>query len=381
MGLAKSLRKAGSFETVKANLQNLAGILEANRKKEEQKQFFSTVVDLYDKWKQGQEMASMKTGLKEGEEVTNVLSPENLTGITGKKPTGLNLEVKIPENIQSNLPVDTAPETRTREISPKERYEKGQENLSDFVEAIAPLVMNPNIDESSLSRANVLTNLAQQQTERLKPKDPTYFNLGAGQKRFKTDESGKTEEVAFNPKDPEKKNIYERVETFNVKGKPVKMGLRKDNGEWEELGEAYYRPRVTNINIQQEEEGRLKESTAKLIADLKNFKPYSVDEAGNKVPMSSEDIKFAKDSALENIKLQLLKPRAYEFITNIETLWREGDATGSRQYLSPKELYNEVLKHAESGNLDEKTQDEIATYLRYYSQDIYKGLTTQPEGK
>ena len=99
--------------------------------------------------------------------------------------------------------------------------------------------------------------------------------------------------------------------------------------------------------------------------------------------MSSEDIKYAKDNTLENIKLQLLKPRAYEFVNNIEDLWREGDATGSRQYLSPKELYDEAIKHAKSGDLDEKSQDEIANYLKYYSTDIYKGLTQEyaPEKK
>jgi len=385
MGVAKSLRKAGYLSPLASGMGDLASILEANRKKEEQKQFFNTVVNLFDKWQQGQEKAGMTSDLKEGGQVNNVLSPENLKGIGGAKPTGLNLGVNLPANLQ-NVGTNQPPETQTREISPKERYSKGQKNLDEFMQAIVPLIMNPDVDESTISRTNVLGTLAQQQAEKLKPKEPTYFNLNQGDKRFMQDESG-IKEVAFNPKfDTSKIEEYERDENGNYKvytieGQKYYNKLKKD-AQGKKIGEELTRIPTkgegkTTVNINPPEEKGLKDTTAKLIADLKNFKPYTVNEEGTKIPMDEKDIKYAKDTTLENIKLQLLaNPRAYEFVTNIEQLWKAGDPTGSRQYLSPKELYNEALKHAQSGEIDEEVQDQIATYLRYYSDDIYKGLTT-----
>jgi len=235
MGIAKSLRKVDYLSDVGNDLTNLANILEINRKKEEQKQFINTVVGLYNKWEQGQDKAKMKSDLKEGGQVTNVLSPDNVRGMTGEKPTGLNLKTNVPENIQTDLSKQPpmAPETQTREISPQERYMKSEENLSEFMKAIVPLIMNPDVDQNLMSKTNVLSGLASQETEKLRPKEPTYFELSPGEKQFKRDEKG-VSEVASNPKlDTSEIEEYERDENgnykvYNIEGQKYYNKLKKD---------------------------------------------------------------------------------------------------------------------------------------------------------
>ena len=387
MGIAKSLRKANHLGGVGDNLSQIGQILEANRQKKEREQLYSTVTGLIDKWKQGQEEAKMPVALKEGGRVSNPFSPENFRSpISGEKPTGMNL--KIPENVQQiqgdMLPV--APQTQTREIPASERYQKGQENLSELMTSVMQVLTHPNADNELLSKVNVLSGLAQRETDMMKPKERKVGTYNP-EHDVVFEDTGEVIRQGRQKKDTNKVKEYEMSEDgshkiYEIAGQKY-MNLIEKDAEGNQIGTKLERIPAkgegkTTVNIKQPEDKRLKETTAKLIADLKNFKPYTINTEGEKVPMSAEDVKYEKDKTLENIKLQLLSPRAYEFINNIEMLWREGDKTGSKQYLSPKEIYNEAVKHAESENIPEEVQDEIANYLKYYSEDIYNGLTTQP---
>lgn len=205
MGLAKSLRKAGYLDQVKEGLTYFGDYLEKKRKAEEQREFVDTVVRLYDKWKQGQ-LRAQEEGLrlKEGGKVANVFSPEVLADrktLGGGPPRGMNLNVNIPGGMQPPITEPTAPDIQT-EIKPQEeRYQEAQNNYSSFLSEIAPLIMNPNIEQQQIDRANVLSNLAKIQTEALKPKEDAYFDLNQGERRYRLNPTTKKiEEVAYNPK-------------------------------------------------------------------------------------------------------------------------------------------------------------------------------------
>lgn len=376
MSISKSLRKANYLSGLGSGLSEIGRILEENRKKEEQKKLYDTIVSYWDKYQEGQKSASMDRGLKEGGQVNNVFSPANFTGrnLAGETPAGMNLNVNIPKTVQQENMAPVPPETQTKVFTPQEKYKKAETNLNEFVQSITPLIMNPNVDESQLSRVNVLSNLAKQQTESLKPKTGTISERDPFKRYVKTDELGNEttiQEAGNKPK------LFDIEGDFKNPKTKTHWSFDKQTGKYFDTGIPYDpNESKTTVNIKQGKENTLDKDTAKLIADLKNFKPYTIDDEGKQIPMSPEDIKYNKDKTLENIKLQLLSPRGYQFINNIEELWRAGDKTGTKKYLSPKELYDEAVKHAESGDIDETVQDEIATYLKYYSDDIYKGLST-----
>ena len=355
--------------------------IDEEKKKKQEEDFYNSVANLYSQWKQKQNTISNSGPYQLQGEVNNVFAPGNFSAgeRLGTNLGGFNGTV---DTTKFNTPeTNTPPPIQTKMISPEEKYGNAEANLNTLQNAIAPLLLNRNVNEKEIGKANILSQLAQSQVERSKPKEKQFFNLGKNQKRFSYNpNNGKTKEVASNIVEQLKDNPLDKKidEYVNTKNQKVLI-FQKPNGETYEKPYGRVRETKKGSSNKEPKDKTLKPSTAKLIADLKNFQPFTVNDLGVKNPMSPDDIKYAKDNTLENIKLQLLSPRAYEFINNIEDLWREGDKTGSRQYLSPKELYNETLKHAKNGELDEKVQDEIANYLKYYSTDIYKGLTKKYE--
>lgn len=205
MGVSKSLKKINYFSDLGNNLTEIDRILEDKRRKEEQRNFYSNVVQLYDAYKRNQDTlnGSNERILKEGGKVSNPFMPSNQKperiSLSGKTPTGMNLNLNIPEGKQPDeLPV--APETQTRVVTPEEKYNEAQGNFGNFLGDVSKLIMNPDVDANQIARVDALTNLAKLSSDRMKPKEGETFNLSQGEKRFYKDPSGKIKEIAFNPK-------------------------------------------------------------------------------------------------------------------------------------------------------------------------------------
>jgi uncharacterized protein YnzC (UPF0291/DUF896 family) len=288
-----------------------------------------------------------------------------------------------PTNIQKNLGNTYSYEEETpsdyllgdvTEIPQGQRYQRGQQQLNDF---ISKGISNQDVD---LGRLKILADVLSGQVEGLRPKERDIKEIDPTKAAGYYDESGRWVETRkpVTPKE-ELGNRYERVVKTLRDGKYGDWGQLKtptEKGEiWEFIGkDKPEKNNGTGAGKQKEEKG-LKDNTSKLIADLKNIDPYQrnsetgeyiTDNKSQKIRKTPEDIKYEKDLTMENIKLQLLSPRTYEWMGNIEKLW-------GKDYLSPKELKNEAIKHAQAGGLTEEEQDDIAKYLKYYI-SIYPGL-------
>ena len=263
-----------------------------------------------------------------------------------------------------------------------ERYNRSQANNQEFLNSVIPQILNSDNLAGQMQKINALASLLNQQTETMKPVSPETFNLGQGQTRFQQFPGQEPQKVAEGAKKETPASArYERIETFDVGGKPVMRGLVKGTNQWEDIGTKYFKPdKKDGSTSGSSKETGLKDSASELVANLKNIDPYErnidtgeyrLDNNGNKIKRNPDDIKFEKDKTLEKVKLQLLSPRSYQWIVNIQKLWQKNDPT--KEYLSPQELGKEAIKHAQEGNLTEKEQNELATYLKYYN-SIYPGL-------
>jgi len=375
MGIAKSLRKADHLSGLGQGLSEIASILEANRKKKEQEQLYSTLLDYYNKWQQGLKEAKMPVNLKEGGQVNNVFSPENFTSpISGQKPTGMNL--RIPDNVQqiqeNMLPV--APQTQTRKVPAAEQHKLAQENLSDFVTSLASLLLNQNADDKLLSKVNVLSGLAQQETERTKPKVGTVFERDPFKKYVERDDYGneKTIQEADSKQKPfDIEGSYKNSKTKTYWSYDKQTGKHFDTGIPYDPNEG----RATvNIKTGKDEVKKLGDNASELVANLRNIDPYVKDkegnyikdDKGNKVRKTPEDLKYEQDKTLEKMKLQLLSGKTYHYLNNLELL--EGS------YLSPQQIKEAAERDYLNDEIGDEELKELKNYLYYYTENIYEGL-------
>lgn len=268
MGVAKSLRKAGYLADVRDNALAVAQIMENNRRKADQRQFFQKVSDAYNKWKEGQAAAQEDTQLNEGGQVNNPLSniPQNplkpnMGQAGGLTPATLSL---LREKGLGEAPTTepVIPETQTHQASNMEKYDRAKANLADFLNTTTPMALNPNVSGEDLSRMSLLGKLAEGQTEGLKPKEADYFNLGKDQKRFRRDPyTGKITLVAEGEKSQstDKTEEYERNEdgsykVYKVKGQDFINKIKRNSGG-KKIGEQLTRiPKPgegqTSVNIE-----------------------------------------------------------------------------------------------------------------------------------
>ena len=266
MGIAKSLRKVNNLSNVRDNILQIGQILENNRKKDEQKQFFENVANAYNNWQKGQAKAENTdyetTGVSQNP-FKNI--PENAIKPNMGQPRGIGGDMSL----LGRLGVNDAPSgepvipstTTTRELSREEKYNKARENLGEFQNKTAPMLLNSDIGPDEIGRLSALGQLAGQQTERLKPKEGEAFNLSAGQKRFVKDPyTGKITEVADNPKSSTNKtNEYEKnsdgsFKLYQIKGQDYYNKIEKD-AEGNQIGTTLTRvPKQgegqTSVNIQ-----------------------------------------------------------------------------------------------------------------------------------
>jgi hypothetical protein len=257
-------------------------ITEALQKRDQEKkrqEAFRQIGEAYKQWEGGQQNATSEQ-LLPGGKVTNPFAPSPSMGIGGT-PGQIIREgtTPLPSNVLEGISI---PERQTTMTPQKEKYEKAKANLNQFKNSMAEIVSNPNVDQNALSRLNVLGSLAEQQVEALKPKEK---DVGTFNPEYDVVDKNTGNIIRKGtPKKTQKKtdSIYERVETFNVGGTPVKKGLRKDTGKWENLGEAYYKPSAAELKKDEfpdisTELGKTREGIQK-IRDLK--KAEFIDEVG-----------------------------------------------------------------------------------------------------
>ncbi len=372
---------AGAFNRTGRNaVQSIADAIssagrqidEANKKRQAE-QLYQTVINLFKN--SNTNLQGISEGVNPNE---NTFSPNTTVNEGQPIPQGRNRTIGEPAPTDIMLGNFTPP-------GGSERYNQGQSEVEAFQNAILPKLLNPNVDPNQANKLSVFETLLQNRANKLKPPPSTWKSISPGAKLAELVNGEPTGKTITNPKENLTKNQrYERnpdggYKLYNIGGQKYYNKITYDSGG-NKIDEQLTRiPEKGEGKKTDTTDTSLKPSTATLIADLKNFKPYTVNTDGEKIPMSPEDIKFAKDKTLENIKLQMFDklPRAYEFVNNIEELWKAGDKSGKTQYLSPKQLYDETIKHAKAGDISMKVQDAIANYLKYYSTDIYKGLLKQ----
>jgi len=271
-----------------------------------------------------------------------------------------------------------------------DQYGQSQDRIKEFMMAIANAPPGTNTDVF-----RDLLGFLQQQSEGYKPKDIKRTAVSPYSDVY--------DEYGDKIKSGDKKSVNNlgKVDKMtstrvNAKGEKIQTWQNQTTGKTYEKNVGKVRDtRSGTKDDDKDKEKSLDDAFAKDIASLKNLDVYSYTKDGNKIPIygkddegkytidtgeyekqSASDIRYKKDRILERIKLKLLSKRTYEFVNNIESKWREGDKTGSKQYLKPIELKKEAEKHYLAGNIDEEQLKEIKTYLKYYSVDIYKGLAT-----
>jgi len=292
MGVAKSLRKAGHLQMAGSGLESIGDYLDKMRKAEEQKQFINNIIGAYDKWKQGQQRAEEEgLRLKEGGKVSNPFSPT------------------------------TIPETQTKTKSPEERYKEAESNFAGFISEIAPMIMNPNIDQQQIERTNVLSVLARNQVERLKPKKSVITERDPFKRYISTDEYGNEKVI---------QEAGEKPKLYDVEGnmKNPKTGTYwsydKQKGNYFDTGVPYDKNEgrgSTTINMSPSY-GDLIGKVNKGIKDIKSERAgWTNDGKGNWYPpLGSKYYKTGKDGGdlgytkqehdaiMENMKSEYIAP-------------------------------------------------------------------------
>ncbi|MEM3091533.1 MAG: hypothetical protein QXD05_00145 [Candidatus Pacearchaeota archaeon] len=353
-------------------LNQLGKFLEEQRKKKEENEFYNNLLNIYNRAKERQRQIS------EGFDVNDI------TYNPGKSEDEIGdyiLGDIIPKETQIKI------EGQKINIPSSERYSKAKNVFNEFQESMLPYILKEDLDTNRINKVNILSNLLAKEAEELKPKQPESFELGRGESRFIQYPGNLPIKVAEGEKFETEKNPFVKVGADGYlyqwdfdKKKFEKTNLKAPAKEWQ------FEPK-------EKQSKQLSQSTSKLIADILHPKEYVTDEFGNVLkfktdkkgnfvrddntgkyiidpagkPMkiSEEDRKYQKENALQNIMLQTLGSRSYEFIKNMEKLY------GRR--LSPQELKNEAIKHAKEGKLPDDAAGEIAEFLPYYNV-IYQGI-------
>jgi len=375
MGIAKSLRKAGYLEGLGTALNEIGNILEANRKQKAQEKLYNQFREAFSKWQEGYDKANLQRELKEDGRVTNIFSPENFTGISGEKPAGLNLKVNLPEDVEEGYKQGLfLPPTQTRETSPKERYDKAQTELSEFLQAIVPMALNRDVDEETLKRANVLSELAQRETERLKPKEPKYFNLGKSETAYRiTDDN--IEKIAEGMGEKGEYLLDKKIGEYVDKNNNQVLILQKPNGETytKDFGKVRTAPRGGGGLT--EPKPPTSEKWKEFAEKIKRLRQDSfTDASGRVVSLTEQEKKERKDDAMLS-GLATLLPGAYRWYNkNIRDAYGKG-----WENVSHDTFLREISEGLLSGELTPQEAQDLVDFDAY-REDIFGGLREQEQG-
>lgn len=177
-GYYKSKQKTGGIVNA---IQPILDYFTQKKKEDEDRQSYENLLSLFNTYQQRQNSAS-------------------------QPPPNTNGQIEEPKKTTS-----------------QDRYNKAKNNQRYFEDALLKQTLDPKTSDKQLSRINVLNELAKRRTDEMNPnKNTSYFDLGAGQKRYRMNsETGKVEEVADNPKDfaerkPDKKDFKISEDGFYI---------------------------------------------------------------------------------------------------------------------------------------------------------------------
>lgn len=331
-------------------------------------------------------------------------SKERLSNLTGNVPKGL-------AGLDPNMMVKefTGPKTYQKEVDiplpQEEKYLRGQDEVNNF---LVQSITNPNSQKIDPGVIRALTGILSGQAERLKPETYSYSGEDPTKRVVRTSEkTGKREIVS---EGIPKKNTKVIDERLDEKGHKIVEYEDETGGRFtEDKGldykfiadqkrlEAADRRLASAIESREKKEDKKKKltpkDTAQIIADIKNPKLYQTDKAGNvlkfkydkkkkeflrengelipdfeegePMKLSDNEIKYNQENARQNLMLQLLGTRTYDFVNNLEQQFK--------RKMTPAELTSEAIKHAQAGNLSDDEAGEIADFLPYYKM-IYQGI-------
>lgn len=302
----------------------------------------------------------------------NVNKPKSLADLTKQKPRLGNLspQIQSEQEFRNLLPQseqytkEGTTETTTQTPEQPSLFSQNKEanlRMLGFLRKLMSLEeVSPEMQQQGL-------NIVQGTMKAYQPPTKERVSLGYGGKIYEYDPESQTYKlVADNPKEMANKpgSIYERVETFNVNGKPVKRGLRKDTQQWEDLGEAYYKPNITNINMRETKSEKWKDFSEKL-TEYQN--PIYIDQGGNLRKLTPEEIKARKD-ALLNSGYNTMLPGAYRWYNKYI---KKGYG---RENISHDAFLREV---EEALTNDEISADEAQDLLDFdaYRDDLFEGIS------
>lgn len=326
---------------------------------------------------------------------------ERLSNLTSNVPKGL---AGLDPNVMAKE--FTGPKTYQKEVDiplpQQEKYNRAQDEVNNF---LVQSITNPNSQKIDPGVIRALTGILSGQAERLKPETYNYSDEDPTKRVVRvSNKTGKREVVSEGTPKKNTKVIDERlderghkiVEFEDEQGKRFveDKGLDYKFIADQRRQDAADRRFEKTIELREKKEGKkskLTTSTAQIIADIKNPKLYLTDDTGNvkkfkvdgkgnfikkdgefvedsegkPMKLSDDEMKYKKENARQNLMLQLLGSRAYDFVNNIESSWQ--------RKLTPAELTSEAIKHAEAGDLTDDEAGEIADFLPYYKM-IYSGI-------
>lgn len=208
-------------------------------KERDAKATYEALGSAFQEWQNRQNQ--LEAGAQAGADVTG-----SVTNPFAPTPAQGGLRLPISRNVLGEIAqaatIPTVPHTQTESMNPEQAFQKAQSNLADFQSKATSLELNKNFDAAQLQKLNDLIAAAQGEVNTLKPKTREVTTFDPEKDVVYKDTGEVIREGKPKVEKPKASSIYERVETFDENGTPVKKGLRKDTGKWEDLGKAYYKP-------------------------------------------------------------------------------------------------------------------------------------------
>jgi hypothetical protein len=333
-----AIGKAAKRINYDLGLNDLGNYLAEQRKKKEQVEVYKTLSDAVNQYQQRQK------GIRSG------IDPADTTFETG--------DSGITDMVLGDY------------LGKPERYEKAQGNFEDFQNALIPAMLNPNADQNTLGKVNVLSQLFGRQTEQMKPQQPKIGSVNPEHDIINELTGDIIRKGTAKIEKPDSR--YERTATFNVGGKPIIRGLIKGTDQWEDLGEQYYQPQkspVIKIDMPKPEKWK---DFGDLITEARSR--TIVDKDGKPVQLTQDEINYNWNRAKNRFLSNLLPNAKRWFEKNILTDQevKSGGKTFKRKMtkISDREYYNKLADAVESGELTMEEAQDLDD-ANAYRQDLY----------
>lgn len=213
-------------------INNLRDALIQREKEKDQEAIYSAIGEAFNNWQNNQQK-NVDSAVELTGKVTNPFSPGNITQGLGQN---------MPKNILGEvLQTSYNPGIQTKTVkNPQAIYDEALLNKNNFDNTTMPMSLDKNFDAEQLAKLNLLKGIIDQQTNQLKPKEKDITQVNPEYDLIDKNTGNLIRQGTPAPTKASEK--YERVETFDVNGQPIKKGLNKSTGKWESLGKAYYKP-------------------------------------------------------------------------------------------------------------------------------------------